>query len=92
MNRLLEYGWPTLLVAAACLGLAAANCVRPEPLACAMVIAGALAVAAAGERCRLVCAGVILLVTGLWWVAHVSTGSIEACSRGASASAQRLWW
>ncbi len=67
-RRLLEFGWPTLLVTAACVGLAVANWVRVRPLVCALGLACALLVATRvdGPR-RIVLVGVGLLAVGLWW-------------------------
>ena len=60
--------WPTLLVAAACCGLALANLWRPSATALAaalVLLAAAGVVADGGARIALLAAG--LLVAGLWW-------------------------
>ena len=68
INRLLAYGWPTLLVAAGCLGLAASNWIQLQLLACAATVTVA---AVAGSLCtgspRLALAAVVLVAAGLWW-------------------------
>ena len=68
IRRTLEFGWPTLLVAAACVGLAAANWVRMSPPICGVALVAALVVAAraSGPR-RVALLGVGLLAVGLWW-------------------------
>ena len=67
-RRLLETGWPTLLVSAACVGIAVSTWVRPPPLLQASAAATALAAALAsrGTR-RLALAAVGLALLGLWW-------------------------
>jgi competence protein ComEC len=65
---LLDIHWPTLLLGAACSGIAVSTWVRPPPLALAAssltAFAGALASA---DRRRLACAAVALVCVGLWW-------------------------
>ena len=68
IRRALEFGWPTLLVVAACVGLAAANWLRLSPVACGVVLVLALAGATRREgshRVALVALG--LAAVGLWW-------------------------
>jgi competence protein ComEC len=78
IRRLVEYGWPTALVAAFCLGVGAANWLQPRPV----MVGGALAVAtsaaglAAGPR-RLVLAALVVALAGLWW----GSLRVEALSR-----------
>ena len=58
--------WPTLLVVAACLGLAAANAARAPALT--VVASGAAAAGAvASARFRLVAGALALLIAGWWW-------------------------
>ncbi|HET9289218.1 MAG TPA: DNA internalization-related competence protein ComEC/Rec2 [Gaiella sp.] len=68
MRRFLETGWPTLLVGAACVGVAVSVWVRPPApaLALAAVVALAGALLESDTR-RLVLAGVALACIGLWW-------------------------
>jgi competence protein ComEC len=67
-RRLLETGWPTLLVASACGGIAGSTWVRPSPplLAAAAVTALAAALASRDAR-RLALAAVAIALVGLWW-------------------------
>jgi competence protein ComEC len=58
--------WPTLLVAAACVGLALANGAR-APAFVAAVIAVAAAVAVAVPRRRLAACALALALAGWWW-------------------------
>ena len=68
IRRVLLFGWPTALVAAACLGLALSNWVRPGPLACgAMLGAAAILGAASGGYPRLALAAIALTFAGAWW-------------------------
>ena len=68
IRRALEFGWPTLLVAAACVGLAAANWIRPSPAICGVVLVGALVVAVrVPGSWRVALLGIGLLAVGLWW-------------------------
>ena len=68
ISRLVTYGWPTLLVVAACVGLAASNWVQPRPLLCAAVVAAAAVLGSLEEgRPRLVLVAVVLGVAALWW-------------------------
>ena len=68
IRRLLELGWPTLLVAAVCAGLAASNWLRPATLLAGLGIAacGAAAACAHGPA-RLALVGGALALAGLWW-------------------------
>ena len=70
LRRAVDLSWPTLLVAAACLGLAASNWVRvPVPVlaaALAVVAAGGLAARPSGDV-ALALVGVALALGGLWW-------------------------
>ena len=68
IRRFLEFGWPTLLVAAGCAGLAAANWIRPSPAVCGALLVGALVVAVnvQGTR-RVVVLSLGLIAVGLWW-------------------------
>ena len=68
LREMLALGWPTLLVVAACLGLAAANWVQPPAFGLALIVAtAALGAARCGERARLVVLGLSLAALGLWW-------------------------
>ena len=68
MRRALEFGWPTLLVAAACVGLTAANWLRVSPAICGAALVAALIVAAqAAGPWRVAFLGVGLLAVGVWW-------------------------
>lgn len=64
----MERSWPTLLVACVCVGIAAANWVRPPVrlLVAAVVVAAVAAVLATGQR-RLALVGASLAAAGLWW-------------------------
>ena len=68
LRAVLAFGSPTLLLAAACLGLASANWAAPPPRAAlaAALVAGLLALFVAGPA-RLALAGVALAALGLWW-------------------------
>ena len=66
--RLLETGWPALLVWSACAGIAVSTWVRPPPVADAGV--GAIAVAGAlvsRDLRRLALTTAALALLGLWW-------------------------
>ena len=68
MRRVVEQHWPSLLVGAACAGLAASNTMSVAGPA--LALAGCLALAAVGlfaDRARVVAIGCALLVAGLWW-------------------------
>jgi competence protein ComEC len=68
LREALALGWPTLLVVAACLGLAAANWAQPPALVLAVIAgAGAVGVVQGGERARLAVLGASLAALGLWW-------------------------
>lgn len=68
VRALLELGWPTALVASACLGLGAANWVRLPPLVALSLATVAGVVAVALDRvARLGLVGVFLALIGLWW-------------------------
>ena len=87
IRRLLAYGWPTVLVAAACTGLVPrTGCSRghwfrvphsPRRFS--------RAVALQGYR-RLAWAAVALAVAGMWWGGRATTHSREACSSRGSAN------
>jgi competence protein ComEC len=68
IRRALEFGWPTVLVCAACTGLAAANWIHTTPMVGAAVLA---AVLLAGFRSagawRVALLALSLLAAGLWW-------------------------
>ncbi len=67
-RRLLETGWPALLVGAACIGIAVSTWVRPPPAQPAAVAAVAVAGALmARDTRRLALAAVALACAGLWW-------------------------
>ena len=68
MRRVVEQRWPTLLVGAACAGLAASNIVSVAGEVLAMAAGLALAaVALLTERARVVAVGAVLVIAGLWW-------------------------
>jgi competence protein ComEC len=58
--------WPTLLVVAACLGLAGANAVRAPALTLALLGAAAAAVVVS-SRARFVAGALALALAGWWW-------------------------
>jgi competence protein ComEC len=68
IHRVLAYGWPTVLVAAACLGVAASNWVQPRPLLCAAAVVTLVgpALVCSGYR-RIALAALVLAVAGSWW-------------------------
>ena len=68
MRRVVEQRWPSLLVGAACAGLAGSNMVSVagEVLSIAAGLALA-AVALLTERARVVAIGAVLVIAGLWW-------------------------
>ena len=85
MRRALELHWPSLLVGAACAGLAAANWVQFGTLALTAACLGALAaVAALDGPARVVAVGVALAAVGLWW------GSLRVASLERSALAAEV--
>ncbi len=67
-RRLLETGWPALLVWSACAGIAVSTWVRPPPslqaAAAVTALAGALV---SRDTRRLALAAVALALVGLWW-------------------------
>jgi len=68
VRRVVEQRWPTLLVGAACAGLAASNIVSVAGEVLAMAAGLALAaVALLTERARVVAVGAVLVIAGLWW-------------------------
>jgi competence protein ComEC len=68
IRRLLGFGWPTALVAGACVGLAASNWIRPTPGVCAVAVLGAaIAAAFCGGYRRLALAAVVMALAGAWW-------------------------
>lgn len=68
MRRVVEQHWPSLLVGAACAGLAASNIASvASPV---LASAGCLAlggVALLADRARVVAVGAVLVIAGLWW-------------------------
>jgi competence protein ComEC len=64
--RIVERGWPTLLVLAACIGIALSNAVRAPAilLAVLVVVAG---VAALAPDARLPACALALVLVGWWW-------------------------
>ncbi len=68
IRRALEQSWPTLLVVASCLGLAAANWLRPTALVLGlgMALAAVMGVKARGAWLFVALAGALGLA-GLWW-------------------------
>jgi competence protein ComEC len=70
VRRTVDFSWPTMLVAAACLGLGASNWLRPPVLVLAAALA-AVAAAALGSRVAgdvaLAAIGAALALAGLWW-------------------------
>ena len=68
MRRLVAYGWPTLLVGAACAGLAMSNWLRPGSPMCAVAIAVAVLAGSLVEgHHRLALAALVLGFAALWW-------------------------
>jgi hypothetical protein len=68
VRRAVELHWPSLLVGAACAGLAAANWIEIGVWLLAALCLGALAtVAALDGPARAVALGVALAAVGLWW-------------------------
>ena len=68
MRRVVERHWPSLLVGAACAGLAASNVVSVAGEILAMAACVALAaIALLTERARVVAIGAVLAIAGLWW-------------------------
>ena len=85
VRRAVETNWPALLVAAACLGIAAGHWVRPPPLGIGLVaICAGCCALALRETPRLALAGVALTCIGLWW------GSLRGDALDQSFLAQRL--
>jgi competence protein ComEC len=79
VRRALELHWPSLLVGAACAGLAASNWVEPGAVVLTATCLGALAaVAALDGPARVVVLGIALAAVGLWW------GSLRLESLGRS--------
>ena len=64
--RLVERGWPTLLVLGACTGIALANAARAPSLVLAFVVVGA-GVAVAASEVRLPACALVLVLAGWWW-------------------------
>ncbi len=64
--RFVDRGWPTLLVLAACLGIALANAVPAPALVLALVSAVA-AVAVLSSKVRLPACAVAVALAGWWW-------------------------
>ncbi len=85
VRRILETGWPALLVASACIGVAVSVWVRPpvavSAAAAVAAVAGALATRDLG---RLALAGVAFACAGVWW------GTIRGEALDASYLSQRL--
>jgi competence protein ComEC len=68
VRRFVETGWPTLLVGAACVGIAVSVWIRPPAPALALAAVAALAGALlASDTRRLALAGIALACVGLWW-------------------------
>ena len=68
MRRLVEQHWPTLLVAAACLGLSASNVLSVGGVALAVAgCVGLVAVVQLGGGARVAAVAAALAVAGLWW-------------------------
>ena len=68
IRRAFEFGWPTLLVASACVGLGAANWFRPAAAVCAAVLAiSVVSAARVPGLWRALLLGVGLVAVGLWW-------------------------
>ena len=68
MRRAVEHHWPSLLVGAACAGLAASNIVSiAGPVLALGACLSLAAVALLTERARVVAIGAALVVAGLWW-------------------------
>ena len=85
IRRALEFGWPTVLVAAACLGLVVTNWLRPPPLVCGVMLACALAGAARLDgRVRVALLAAALVAAGLWW------GGLRLGALGRSVLASRI--
>jgi len=67
-RRLLETGWPALLVGSACAGIALSTWVRPPPPVQAVAVATAFAGALATRDVRrLALAAIALAFAGMWW-------------------------
>ena len=68
LRRVLNLGWPTAFVAAACAGLAASNWTRPSAplLAPALALCATAAIVATDTR-RIALVGAVFVVAGLWW-------------------------
>jgi competence protein ComEC len=64
--RVVERGWPTLLVLAACIGIALANAVRAPAIVLA-VVAVITGVAAMAPEVRLPACALALVLVGWWW-------------------------
>ena len=85
--RLLETGWPAVLVWSACAGIAVSTWVRPPPVVDAGV--GTIAVAGAlvsRDLRRLALTAVALALLGLWW------GTLRNDALERSVLAERLGW
>src|SRR5262249_55622332 len=67
ITRLVTYGWPTLLVAAACVGLAASNVVQPSRLVTVFVVAVAVGIGLLDGRGRVGWMALALAAAALWW-------------------------
>jgi competence protein ComEC len=85
IRRVVEIGWPTLLVTAVCAGLVGANWLRPPAAALAIAL-GVVAVAlvCVDGVVRLSVLGVGLLLAGLWW------GGLRDAALDRSALAMRI--
>lgn len=67
-RRVLAFHWPTLLVAAACLGIAAANWIAVSLVVTGVAVAGGLALVAALDGvARLAAVAALVAVLGLGW-------------------------
>jgi len=68
VRRAVEHHWPSLLVGAACAGLAASNIVSiAGPVLALGACLSLAAVALLTERARVIAIGAALVVAGLWW-------------------------
>lgn len=92
MRDVVELRWPTLVVASACVGLAASNVLSPAPLVCALlVLAGLVAVVVLDPRLRPAGLALALAATGLWWGSlrvDALERSVLAAEVGASGTAE----
>ena len=66
ISSIIERGWPTLLVLAACVGISLANAMRAPAIVPALVVVVA-GVAALAAEIRLPACALALLLVGWWW-------------------------